>query len=286
MRGRRRAQGPKPNSMAIFLTGSTGYIGAHIAAILLERHSDRLNLLVRAKTEQEADERLWHALQLHLDFPEFQRCSRDAHFHISRRSHRSAFRPGRRRILAPGRNDRVGDSLRRIAQPQIRKELPQREPARHAGSRATGSPRAGRARPAPLQPGLDRRRGRRTQPRSRHRGRLDRLEPLRLRSLRAHEKILRAHGARTASRSSAHGFSPEHRAGRQPPRGNHAIRHGSRVRVSCRTCLFCRFARPTGSILFPWITWRNRSSRCTRRRIRSTRSTTSPRAPDRKRLAS
>jgi thioester reductase-like protein len=56
--------------MAIFLTGSTGYIGAHIASILLDRHTDRLNLLVRAKTEQEAKERLWHALQLHLDFPQ------------------------------------------------------------------------------------------------------------------------------------------------------------------------------------------------------------------------
>src|SRR6202171_5481108 len=56
--------------MSIFLTGSTGYIGAHIAAILLDRHTDRLNLLVRAKTEQEATERLWHALQLHLDFPQ------------------------------------------------------------------------------------------------------------------------------------------------------------------------------------------------------------------------
>jgi len=58
--------------MAIFLTGSTGYIGAHIAAILLQDHSDRLNLLVRAKTDQEANERLWHALQLHLDFPELR----------------------------------------------------------------------------------------------------------------------------------------------------------------------------------------------------------------------
>src|SRR6195256_4258567 len=58
--------------MAIFLTGSTGYIGAHIAAILLDRHTDRLNLLVRAKTEQEANDRLWHALQLHLDFPQFR----------------------------------------------------------------------------------------------------------------------------------------------------------------------------------------------------------------------
>src|SRR5579872_1158961 len=56
--------------MAIFLTGSTGYIGAHIAAILLNSHSDRLNLLVRAKTDQEAHARLWHALQLHLDFPQ------------------------------------------------------------------------------------------------------------------------------------------------------------------------------------------------------------------------
>src|SRR3981189_2938473 len=58
--------------MAIFLTGSTGYIGAHIAAILLDRHSDRLNLLVRAKTEQEANARLWHALQLHLDFSQLR----------------------------------------------------------------------------------------------------------------------------------------------------------------------------------------------------------------------
>ena len=58
--------------MAIFLTGSTGYIGAHVASILLERHTDRLSLLVRAKTEQEANERLWHALQLHLNFAQFQ----------------------------------------------------------------------------------------------------------------------------------------------------------------------------------------------------------------------
>ncbi len=58
--------------MAIFLTGSTGYIGAHVASILLERHTDRLNLLVRAKTAQEAKERLWHSLQLHLDFPQFR----------------------------------------------------------------------------------------------------------------------------------------------------------------------------------------------------------------------
>ncbi len=57
--------------MAIFLTGSTGYIGAHVLANLLEGHPDPVNLLVRAKSEQEAAERLWRALQIHLDFPRF-----------------------------------------------------------------------------------------------------------------------------------------------------------------------------------------------------------------------
>ena len=57
--------------MAIFLTGSTGYIGAHVVAELLQSHSDRLNLLVRAKDQHDAEVRLWRALQLHLDFPRF-----------------------------------------------------------------------------------------------------------------------------------------------------------------------------------------------------------------------
>jgi thioester reductase-like protein len=57
--------------MAIFLTGSTGYVGAHVAALLLEQHNDPLNLLVRARDEREAAHRLWRAMQLHLDFPRF-----------------------------------------------------------------------------------------------------------------------------------------------------------------------------------------------------------------------
>ena len=57
--------------MAIFLTGSTGYIGAHVAANLLEAHGASLNLLVRARDPHEAELRLWQALQLHLDFPRF-----------------------------------------------------------------------------------------------------------------------------------------------------------------------------------------------------------------------
>ena len=66
--------------MAIFLTGSTGYIGAHVAANLLERFKDPLNLLVRAQDPHEAEVRLWHALQLHLDFPRF-------HNHLHTRIH-------------------------------------------------------------------------------------------------------------------------------------------------------------------------------------------------------
>jgi long-chain acyl-CoA synthetase len=58
--------------VAILLTGSTGYIGAHIASNLLADHSEPLNLLVRARNEQEARERLWRSLQLHLEFARFE----------------------------------------------------------------------------------------------------------------------------------------------------------------------------------------------------------------------
>jgi thioester reductase-like protein len=57
--------------MAIFLTGSTGYVGSHVAAGLLERSDEPLHLLVRARDEPEAEERVWRALQLHFDFPRF-----------------------------------------------------------------------------------------------------------------------------------------------------------------------------------------------------------------------
>lgn len=57
--------------MAIFLTGSTGYLGSYLVAGLFTGHKDQLNLLVRAKSWQVARERLWQSLQLHFDFPEF-----------------------------------------------------------------------------------------------------------------------------------------------------------------------------------------------------------------------
>jgi long-chain acyl-CoA synthetase len=57
--------------VAIFLTGSTGYIGAHVAANLLDQQGAGLNLLVRGKDAHDAEVRLWHAMQLHMDFPRF-----------------------------------------------------------------------------------------------------------------------------------------------------------------------------------------------------------------------
>jgi thioester reductase-like protein len=57
--------------VAIFLTGSTGYIGAHVAANLLDTHGASLNLLVRGKDPRDAELRLWRAMQLHLEFPRF-----------------------------------------------------------------------------------------------------------------------------------------------------------------------------------------------------------------------
>ncbi len=57
--------------MAIFLTGATGYIGSYVAAGLLQRHTQRLALLVRAKDPAHAEQRLWKSLQLHMDFPQF-----------------------------------------------------------------------------------------------------------------------------------------------------------------------------------------------------------------------
>src|SRR5689334_7513492 len=57
--------------MAVFITGSTGFVGSNVAASLLERSNETLNLLVRARDEHDAELRLWKALQTHFDFPHF-----------------------------------------------------------------------------------------------------------------------------------------------------------------------------------------------------------------------
>jgi thioester reductase-like protein len=57
--------------VAIFLTGATGYIGAHVAANLLDQHDVGLSVLVRGRDQREAEVRLWNALQLHMPFSRF-----------------------------------------------------------------------------------------------------------------------------------------------------------------------------------------------------------------------
>ena len=57
--------------MAIFVTGSTGYLGSYLVTGLLRGYRDSLNLLVRASSQQQARARLWQSLQLHFEFPEF-----------------------------------------------------------------------------------------------------------------------------------------------------------------------------------------------------------------------
>ncbi len=58
--------------MATFITGSTGYLGAHVSSELLSKHGSPLNLLVRAKDRRGAELKLWKAFQLHLGFSEFR----------------------------------------------------------------------------------------------------------------------------------------------------------------------------------------------------------------------
>lgn len=57
--------------MAIFLTGASGYIGAHVGSNLLRQHDATLNVLVRSRDARDAELRLWKAFQLHMPFATF-----------------------------------------------------------------------------------------------------------------------------------------------------------------------------------------------------------------------
>lgn len=58
--------------MAIFMTGATGYLGSYVAQEFLRNSQEPLALLVRAESRHVAAQRLWRALQLHMDFEEFE----------------------------------------------------------------------------------------------------------------------------------------------------------------------------------------------------------------------
>lgn len=57
----------------IFITGGTGYIGSYITHRLLHTTQERLGLLTRAKTDAQAKDKAWKALQLHMDQETFER---------------------------------------------------------------------------------------------------------------------------------------------------------------------------------------------------------------------
>ena len=56
--------------MSTFLTGATGYLGSYAAAELL-RQGEAVQVLVRARSAAEAQEKLWGSMQLHFDAAEF-----------------------------------------------------------------------------------------------------------------------------------------------------------------------------------------------------------------------
>lgn len=58
-------------SHRIFITGSNGYIGSYICDYLRLNSSEKLSVLIRAKSHKHALERLWQAWQLHMTEEEF-----------------------------------------------------------------------------------------------------------------------------------------------------------------------------------------------------------------------
>ena len=118
--------------MTTLLTGVTGYIGSYVAHELLQRSDERLAVLVRAKSIEEAKQRLWKSLQLHLDFDEFRARAASASTSTSAISPRPSSGSTPRRASPARRLHALGHALRRVAQPQVVEGLLQRQPARHA----------------------------------------------------------------------------------------------------------------------------------------------------------
>lgn len=56
---------------AIFITGSTGFLGSYVVTRLVTHHHRRVLLMIRSKNRKDAVEKLWKALQLHMDGAQF-----------------------------------------------------------------------------------------------------------------------------------------------------------------------------------------------------------------------
>ena len=59
--------------MSIFVTGATGFLGSYALRLLCEEHDGEIFALTRAKDAAEARNKLWRGLQLHVDYPTFER---------------------------------------------------------------------------------------------------------------------------------------------------------------------------------------------------------------------
>ena len=57
----------------VFVTGGTGYLGSYAVTRLVEKHDQKLALLVRAKNRKDAVAKLWNGLQMHMDASRFER---------------------------------------------------------------------------------------------------------------------------------------------------------------------------------------------------------------------
>lgn len=58
-------------SELIFMTGATGFLGSYAANVLLRESDVKLAMLTRAKSREEGIEKLWRAMQLHMDADTF-----------------------------------------------------------------------------------------------------------------------------------------------------------------------------------------------------------------------
>ena len=57
--------------MTIFITGATGFLGSYVCDVLLRETDHHLSLLTRNKSEDEAIEKFWRAMQLHMSATEY-----------------------------------------------------------------------------------------------------------------------------------------------------------------------------------------------------------------------